>query len=117
MPRPRRRTPRPRDTGDLRVLTKDQKSELCEGFSMIMLPRGQDSYFKSEDERRLAWEIHGEEIVASWSAPRQRPRGWWLYELGEPVPYCLSDQHERLAELGELAEAEKLKPLDDWDED
>ena len=61
-----------------RSLSWEQKSDLLRG------PRRQAA-FASDEERRLAWEIHGEALIASVNyIPGSRCAAWWDYESPEP---------------------------------
>lgn len=95
---------RPRRSGspDLRTLSDAQREELTSGANLFF--EG-ESAFASEAEARAAWQIHGASIMAAWTVPLRRPRGWWLYDRGEPVP---TGEAERLEALGELSEPESL---------
>lgn len=42
--------------------------------------------FETEDERRAAWDDHGNDLLAA-SRPGRRPAAWWDYGGYEKLPY------------------------------
>lgn len=42
------------------------------------------SPFASSAARRRAWQIHADELVATFRTPGARPAAWWAYEPGIP---------------------------------
>jgi hypothetical protein len=68
--------------------------------------------FDSDQERRLAWQLHREELMnyGNMPLPGQRPAGWWDFDSPEPLedeldmntaewPYAEARQLHRLGKL------------------
>jgi len=83
----------------VRILSDAQRDELTLGFGLL---GGRSSAFPSVEVARAAWTAHKDAIMGSWGTPFRRPRGWWLFEVGEAP----GDQLARLAELDALVPAE-----------
>lgn len=66
-----------------RKLTSDQRLDLLHGPGFVYSPR---PAFLSASERREAWELHREELIAEVSKrrPGDRPEAWWQFEAGRP---------------------------------
>ncbi len=71
---------RQRRTRERRGLTADERSDLGHAATSR-----RPSAFASEAERRAAWELHRESIMAAHQ-PGQRPEGWWSFESDAPAP-------------------------------
>jgi len=72
---PRRRRVEKRRTSEL----DDQQV-----FELILGPPAHGSAFASDDERRIAWELHRARFLDRTDNPGRRPWGWWQYESPEP---------------------------------
>ncbi len=69
---------RQRRTRERRGLTADERSDLGHAATSR-----RPSPFASEAERRAAWALHRESIMAAHQ-PGARPQAWWAFESGAP---------------------------------
>ena len=67
--------------------------------------------FKSEEERREAWEAHKDKIMGEWrenNSPGTRPGAWWTYEAPENI--FKDNRRSRELEIKYLIEWGLLEP-------
>lgn len=57
------------------------------------------------EDLRIGWRYHGDGVCAEHRSCA-RPWGWWQFEAGEEMPLKRDEETLRLAELGELTDAE-----------
>jgi hypothetical protein len=56
---------------------------------------GREAAFDSDEERRLAWDLHRDELMVFGNRiPGSRPWGWWRYESPEPLDDAVIDLDE-----------------------
>jgi hypothetical protein len=68
----------------------------------------------TDEDLRIGWECHGDQVLEEHGLVGARPWGWWTFVAGEPAPRPddeIRGDHRaleavRLAELGELTAAE-----------
>jgi hypothetical protein len=72
--------------------------------------------FDSDEERRLAWELHREELMSygNMPLPGQRPAGWWEYDSPEPREDEI-DLNTAEAEYGEARQLHRIGKLEPWE--
>lgn len=75
-------------------------AELCDG-------PGKSPVYAGDEERRIAWLMHRDELIVWYRQrrPGHRPWAWWRYERHEDPP---ADQPTMLRDLGLLTASERL---------
>jgi hypothetical protein len=81
---PTKRRMRPHRRTDIEELDDSRLYELQTGHPLISVM----SFDGDVELMRLAWEIHGEDVLADFIAehPGRRPFAWWLFDHGKERP-------------------------------
>jgi hypothetical protein len=95
------------------LLTRHEKNELVLGPDLACALAGEPeraSLFRSETDRKKAWEAHRDRLCAEHAArhPGSRPWAFWHHDAGRPRHLPVPENHPDSGALRDDAEAESV---------